>query len=99
MATVQFVMQGIIPVPEAGYSSKHISSNVMMKILHNKKDYLARKTSEADLTVAALKTNVQAAQDMNELLTLAVMRHEASKKDTESSLSKVSQKLSDRTQR
>ena len=71
----------------------------MMKSLCNKKDYLARKTSEADLTVAALKTNVQAAQDMNELLTLAVMRHEASKKEMESFLSKVSQQLSDGTQR
>ena len=68
-----------------------ISSDKMMKSLHNKKDYIGRKTSEANLIVPALKTDVQAAQDMNALLTRAVTMHEASKKEMESSLSKVSQ--------
>ena len=86
-------------MPEAGYSSKPISSDKMMKSLHNKKEHLAREKSEANLTVTALKTDVQAAQDSKELLTHVVTRHEASKKDMESSLSKVSQQLSDRTQR
>ena len=53
-------MWGIIPVPEAGYFLKPISSDKMLKSFRNKKDYHARKTSEANFTVAVLKTDIQA---------------------------------------